>query len=244
VEREDETIESFVQIPWVLTKHSLDAEVAKDLRLVVTELDDLYGATQLEPGNSPEAMLSDARTLLWERQREWEKTKNPVVAIEACIIAYKGGLYPPLWALSFLIDGLERWHDQNGHITIDQAIGARAKGKGGRTPAFKSAIKHQRDQIIRQSVWRLRHVFNISLEQAAEMEWRRMDEDNRKNHGLDKSGWGFTVLDVGTIENIAMEDPFKDTDGAIDKLKSWNEQNKAALLRCYPGGIPPKRKFD
>jgi hypothetical protein len=229
---EDLTTDAYVRLPWELIEgEGLDIEEAKDLRLVVTLFDDCGDRFRLEKGDTPAAVLSDARMLLRARRSEWEKDRNPVVALEAILIAYKGGLFPPIWALKWFCERLEEWYPGNDKTRLDEVLGLRSKGKGT-WPAFKRAIQANHYARIREDVGLLR-CLGLSLEGAAEKVARAMEEEEKEKGSLDATGWGVAkALDTATIINLCKgNNPL--ANATPEDIERWKAQ-KDVILRRFP----------
>ena len=232
-----EIYEPYVRLPLeLMDSGGMDYEAARNLRLIVSDAPDELLAHDdrflIEKENSALAFLKDARALLTSLRREWEEERNPLVALEAFLVAYKGGLFPPLWALKWFCERLEEWHKSNDKTRLDEALGLRPKGKG-KWPAFKKALQADFHDKIRRNVGMLRCV-GLTLDDAAKRVAADMAREVAdKGCRLDATGWNVArVLDRDTIKDLCKGDnPFADWPPEI--IEKWRAQ-KDEILRRFP----------
>jgi len=101
------------------------------------------------------------------RKRQYKEKKNPVYLIEAFLVAYNEGLYPDKWILDSIADVFQKYHKSLGEEDMESLFGFK-RGPGQET-AFKEVINKDRDQILMLDIVRLKIVFGIDIDDAAEM---------------------------------------------------------------------------
>lgn len=161
---------------------------------------------------------SDTTTRVYLKAKElgFIETKNPVYAIEAFLIANGSGLYPPLWALEWLNDGFQRYHDGQGTLQIDKALGL-AKSRGQNSP-FKTLLEQDRDDQWMHDIFRLTTLFHVSVEEAAKMVVGRLESF---------PGWNKTAYKSFKIPSYAtLQDKF-----ARHFKRSWDTPRNRKILR-------------
>lgn len=133
--------------------------------------------------------------LLTMRRRQFKKTKNPIFAIEAFLIARESKLFPPMWVLNWLGEAFKKYHSGQGTQSLEKMFGL-VPGRG-QSPLFKALGEEERDEMLALDVWRLRTLFNVSIETAATMVSRRLEETPDWN----KSRYALHALSAKTIED-------------------------------------------
>ena len=179
-------------------------------------------------------------------EKKFKETKNPVYAIEAFINAHQAGLYPPLSILNFLADTFKKYHEMLGDVSLDKLLGF--SGWKGQYPAFKQVIMNEdRDQPLMLDIYRLRRLFNISVEKSAAMVSARLNEMPDKE-------WNKTGLKINKPGYHHLRDRYFDKWIKIfeqddhDEITGrgfakWTEDDKIEYLKKYPStSIPPKLK--
>lgn len=178
-------------------------------------------------------LLSDARMQIEFRRMMFEKTDNPVYVIETFIISYRNGLYPPIWVLSWLCDHFEDWAENAGRKTLDKAFELTA-GKGQTKPFEKIDIAWRNDNLCLE-VWRLRHVFDISLDDACSMVSARLQTPEARNIAKKRTNIFQTIKEKTTYvqqnisekrirDIVAGRDPF-----AMKQLSTKEELTRMAM---------------
>jgi hypothetical protein len=97
------------------------------------------------------------------------KKIDPLNAIEAFLLAYQNGLYPPVWVLDYMADIFKTFHDSLGMKSLDKLFGFK-KGRGG---PFQKSLEEERDEILCLNIARLEHFFGIDRETACKLEAER-----------------------------------------------------------------------
>ncbi|GAV20824.1 hypothetical protein MMIC_P1799 [Mariprofundus micogutta] len=224
---EDEIkLSGFVRHP---TGDDLEVDDLHNLKLCITELDDL-GSYKLDEDDA-----CDVRMLLITKKDEFDRTKNPIIAMEAFVISHKVGLFPPMWVLNFFANGFEEYHEALGKISLDRVLGL-VRGKG-QTNAFKELINKDRNENVALEAYRLRHLFNISIEEAAFMVFRRIEHMDGQNN-WDLTGLNIRAISEETIKDICNRgiDPFRQSDHPYD-LSDLSLEDKLKWLEPYRGRL-------
>ena len=119
-------------------------------------------------------MLNDHGLLLSMRRGAFERTKNPVMAIEALLIAHEAKLFPPLWVLEWLRDTFKAYHAAQGRKSMDSVMGL--SDRRGKRHAFTHLFIEERNNILFHDMWRLNSFLGISQGDAATMVAERLKE--------------------------------------------------------------------
>ena len=104
---------------------------------------------KLPPAHIPEwdsALSADTWLRLAIKRSEYKKTCNPVMAIQAFLIAHDAGLYPPAWALSWLLDAFRAFDAAQGKKRLDKLL--RTTRGRGQDPVFKTLLNDERDGTL------------------------------------------------------------------------------------------------
>jgi hypothetical protein len=144
-------------------------------------LDDqiMRGFLRLRPDDQPvsEAQANPLHVGEWElpgiaggvlrdRAHDFERTGNPLFAVEAFLLAIELGVYPPNSILRWVATGFAAWHEEQGKAPMDKALGL-VCGKG-QEPIFKRALLDQRDAMLLLDMDRLM-LLGAKREEAATM---------------------------------------------------------------------------
>ncbi len=175
---------------------------------------------------------------LLTRQTKFNRDGDPLAAIEAFLLSNKAGIYPPLWVLDFMTGVFEHWRQRNGSESLDKLFGL-SRGKG-QQPALKEALRQERDQNIMLDMWRLRGLFSATLEEAAHMIARRMEDED----------WDGTGLNLGDLTADTILDKYRKDGWAQlfskypdSYLPKWNQDKRDKYLALFPAdSYPPGMK--
>lgn len=86
----------------------------------------------------------------------YQQTKNPVLVIQAFLIAHRAKLYAPLWVLDALAEGFQRFEDMGfpaDEFSLNRALGLRPDR--GKSLPVKLLAEHERDAMLTLDVFRL-----------------------------------------------------------------------------------------
>jgi hypothetical protein len=131
------------------------------------------------------------------KQHFFENSKNPVYALEAFLIADKAGSSPPSWVLSWIGDAFKKYHASLGNEDLDKLLGFK-RGRG-ENKAFKDIMINERNSILLGDMARLRAYFDISVEEASFMVFRREEETS-------DSEFNKTALKIPKISDRRLQD--------------------------------------
>jgi hypothetical protein len=149
----------------------------------------------------------DTLTFLGLRMKEesFQKTKNPIYAIEGFLLAKNANLYPPFWVLEWLSKGFEEYYKSNGRKPIDQLLGFTGR-------VFKKLIEEDRDEWLMINIWRLTRFCGFNEKIAA-----KMVSQNLKN----TPGWNKTGLKIRTPDGSTLTTKYS-AGGWQHKFDSFN----------------------
>lgn len=175
----------------------------------------------------------------------FKETKNPVYLIEAYLLAYRNGIYPPLWVMDFIAGAFEKYHKAHGYeqytnrerTTLDQLFGF-GKGKG-ETLSFKKLLLEQRDEKLMIDICRLRKLFNVSIETAVKMvaaKLSAMPYDDFDRTGLKLKKIGFDKLKEKYFKKWKglLEGDNVFAERFAETLLKWTEGDKVTYLKTFP----------
>jgi len=223
-------ISSFVRHP---PQGDLTINEIHNLKLCISELDNCGNIYKLDDSDP-----FDARMLLILKKGEFDRTQNPIVAMEGFIVANQAGLYPPLWVLNFFTESFEIYHENLGEVSLDKVLGL-TRGKG-QTNAFKELIIKERNENIIKEAYRLCHLFNMSIEKAAYMVFRRIEHMN------EQGDWNKTPLTIRALSEDSIrdlinrgDDPFKDQE-YLASLPNMPIEGKLKWIAPYPDDSLPE----
>lgn len=167
------------------------------------------------------------------RKSQFENEGNPVYPIEAFMLAYQNGLYPPVWVMDFMYKAFEGWHTSNGRKSLDEWFGL--KPDVGQTPVFKKLLTEDWYEILLFDVLKLRLFFGYTVDKACAMVRDKLEESK----DYDKTKWGLTMPNEGTIRNEFFK--WKKKSGAADIkdrenriLSKYTKEMKTKFLNTFP----------
>ncbi len=158
------------------------------------------------------------------KRDNFEKTGNPIYPLEAFIIASEEALYPPAWALSWLIEGFKEYHNSVGAKNLHQLLGFTKRR--GQTKLFQEIIYETRNESLCLDIVRLRILFDITIEEACLMVQRRLEEIPEAKPISSKTLKDIYFKWVKTVPRI--EDDMKQV------YSTWNDRKKKDYLKLYP----------
>ena len=173
--------------------------------------------------NDPQKMVS-----LSCKQAGFTRTKNPVLAIEAFLLAYEIGLYPPLWALSYVTEVFKAYHNSLGKKSLDNLFGINKKNQ--HTSKFKALLNEQRDQMVTRDLFRLT-VLGYSINDASAMIAERLNQTE-----WDRTGLKLKALDADTIQQLYTRKwkYYFNCKRCRENTKEFLEINKDEFLSTFP----------
>lgn len=159
----------------------------------------------------------------------FKRSRNPVYAIQAFLLAHEAGVYPPLWVLNYMCKVLKKYWESNGTEDLNVLFGFK-RGKG-QEPAFKSVLSGDRDEILMRDVFRL-NLLGYSISQASHMVSRRLEETN----DWDKTGLNLNKLMEDTINDRYLKKWRAVFNNVVTRKHTleWLNKNKNSFLGKFP----------
>jgi hypothetical protein len=161
----------------------------------------------------------------------FKETGDTLAALRAFVVAHEAGLYPPLWALEWLVKGLKEYHCSNGKRSLDQLLGF--TGGKGQAPVYKKAFVNDRNEDLCLHIFRLNRFAGYTVKQAARMvaAWLNRTRD------WDKTGLRLRAPTAGTLEkeySAKWRGLFeKMFDGLTEKMAEDFERNREGYLKAF-----------
>ncbi|MGA2467623.1 MAG: hypothetical protein ABSH06_25160 [Thermodesulfobacteriota bacterium] len=166
-------------------------------------------------------------------KKDWfEETGNPVYALEAFFAAHAVGLYPPLWAIDWLLRAFRSFYKSNGEENINRLLGF-SKGRGQDIIGFKKRVFEARNGLLQNEVITLLGVFDVNLTDACKMVAKRI----AKFPGLQEKETGMRIhkLSWRTLYDLYSKNPMnKKWEHYNRRHLKWSEQEKGKYLEKYP----------
>lgn len=106
------------------------------------------------------------RIPLDREQFRFNRTQDPLVVLEAFIMAHEEKLYPPLWVLDFLFTAFNKYLKGQGSLPLDHYLGIGGKSKQG--SRFQQRRKEARDSMLAIYITWYIGLKKCSVEKAAE----------------------------------------------------------------------------
>lgn len=184
------------------------------------------------PGHVSEFEINPQTAMLLEIKRgHFKRTKNPILAIEAFLIAHEARIYPPLWVLDFMEGAFKKWHGSKDKESLDKGFGLTG-GKGSTRP-YKLLLHEERDAMLCFDVFRL-SLLGYSVQEASHIVASRLKETPSSE--FDKDRLGIEKLSARTIEDIYGEKQGKGEYDAYTRQRTlkWLKDNKEAFLSNFP----------
>ena len=167
---------------------------------------------------------------LISRSSEFERSQNPIHAIESIILCQDAGLYPPLSVMNWLVNTLKDWHSQSGKITMDKAMGLNAPGNAN---PMKNAVREEWQGNLMIELNKLKLMFNLTTWEAASMITSRLDETDW-NQSEYKFPYSESTLKQ-KFESERWSVLFRDiNDDLKNSIKNAPDDEKREVLSHYP----------
>jgi hypothetical protein len=158
----------------------------------------------------------------------FEKTGNPVYAIEAFLCARQMRGAPPENVLVWFTACLQEWHSAQGKKSIDRIMKLR---RPGQTPPYKALLLEDRNEKLFQKIAILKSL-GLKSEDAAEMVSRGHEEARNRNI----SKWR-----LGTLSADSLHQAYKRWTGrhlleeyCEEKLPTWSHEQLRKFLSLFP----------
>ena len=202
-------------------KHPPDLVDPAENELTISATEILGAGTNQELFERNLAMVS--------RSKSVTETKNPVHAIESIILCHEAGLYPPLAVLDWLAESLRKWQDNDGHTSMEAAMGLGTSGHAGN--AMKEAIRKEWKDNLMEEFFRLSLMFKITDEAVSVMIAGRLE-----GGGWNDSGHKISQIKADTILKYwkKVKKSYNPALGCHDIHKKANDERKKEVLTHYP----------
>lgn len=169
---------------------------------------------------------------LFDKIDDFAKSNNPLIAIEIIINCHEAGLYPPRKVLDWLVEGFNRWHEDQGGLTMDSALALKKSGFN----IMKNAIVANRKDSVILEMDALMLMFDVTVKEASEMVESRIQDANLTTDG----GFKLKELSDGTLfqymeekSRIEHREKFKNSKGG-QYIKDTPFKEKKLILANYP----------
>lgn len=178
-------------------------------------------------------------TLLSDLEGSYEEPPNPVYVLQAFLLCRQRGENPPEWVMRWIEKGFKEYSESYGREDLDALLGF-TEGKG-KDPAFKRDLIEHRNDTLLTDIALLRGIFDLSLDQAAYMVERRLEETPESE--FNKSEWPIGRPKARRLRDLYARDPiYKGTEKDIQKTfgDRWTEKDKREYLKQYPDDSFPE----
>jgi hypothetical protein len=175
------------------------------------------------------ALSEDMYMALTTKSDVYKETGNPIYLIEAFLLAYQLGLYPPPWVLAVLAEAFQEFYDSQGRKSVETLLGLTGRGK---TPPYKKALQRDRDEKIMMDVFRLIRL-GYPLERAADMVCLKRDHMK----AWDRTGLNLKALDAPSVVTVYRKNwkkVFEESKYFTQCTDEWLKKNKEAFLQSFP----------
>jgi hypothetical protein len=176
--------------------------------------------------------------LVWMKTDEFQKTGNPVLAIEAILLANMKQIAWPQ-ALAMVVNTwFQQWHDNQGTVSLDKIIGL--KLSNGKTPPYKALLLRDRNEMLFMRVAVLR-ALDVKILLASEITCRGFEKFKDWN----KSKWKLPPIDTDMLFKEYFKWPARKEMEAFCKqsVRQWSPKQMHGFLSQFPtDSLPPKLK--
>lgn len=199
----------------------------------VVELGNLSAVTNIKTVNDLSAdQIHDFMVPLMSKKLAYSETGNSIYAVEAFLLSMHAGFYPPMWVLSWLNNAFQDFYDSSSGRGIDKCLGL-TSGKQV-SAAYTAILRREIKQDLALEVWKLKTIFGISTENAAEMVVSWAWEDEKWNKTIHKLG----KLDTDTIRQYYDREATKIykemPEEIVEKLRSYSDEEKEEYKKKFP----------
>ena len=167
--------------------------------------------------------------LLHTSASAFRESGDPFAALRAFVISHKAALYPPVWAIEWLVKALKEYHSSNGTKDLARLLGFR----GGKEPVYKKIAEQERDDMLMLDIFRLHKFGGYSVKQAAQMVAARL----KKTPDWNKTGWKLRSLTAGTLQkeySRKWRSVFEKIDGELlEKMTRNFNLKKRSYLKMF-----------
>jgi hypothetical protein len=173
---------------------------------------------EFKPISSDEAqafLLQTDKRVLWMAAelgaKDFRETSNPVHAIVAILRADLASRKPPHIAYQWLLDGLRRYYEADGHKSLDGCFSFRSPST--RIHPFKKFFLQDRDNVLLFDMARL-IAYGSKREEAAAMVEQKLE----RSTNWDRTGW--RLKPIGAKRLLVKYATWKDRKEVLAYLRS------------------------
>lgn len=176
-------------------------------------------------------------TLLGLSYREFKKTKNPLLLLNALMVSHESGLYPPVWVMNEIMKRLYHRYDTYEKTSLDKLFEF-ASYRKGKESLFKERARRHIHDIIMHDVFRLT-LLGYTVDSAAEIIKRRILKE-----GSPKVGDINFFIEDSTIKRMYSTSWSKVFNNEHTKPidKAWLKKNEQKFLSRFPYLPKPTKK--
>jgi len=178
------------------------------------------------------------KVLTRSKVSEFRKTRDPVVAIEAFLLARQARIAPPRSILNWIEESFQQWYEAQGKKSLDSVMGLR--GGKGQVPVYKAALIRDRNEMLFSDMARLRCCLpGITLEEVAHAICARLENTPAWN----QSQWKLAELDAQTLIRRYKSWPLRRLWEETLKgyCPGWSVEQKQRYLALFPPWVLPVR---
>ncbi len=192
--------------------------------------------------------MADLKIVLMSKERAFKEKKNPILAMEAFILAHKMKTCPPLWVIDFFADAFKKYHDKLGLVDLESILGLKRVGR--RRGAFKPILDEQRDGMLMTDLFMLtRPPLNYSITQAANIVAQLLKS-------IPEEDFNKTWIKINKINATTIEDMYRKKWSDLFMIENvmkihdeWLKENHAEFRKKFKSAldedelkIMPRRK--
>lgn len=167
------------------------------------------------------------------KESAFNEEQNPVYVVEAFLMAYRLGLFPPLWVMEYAVKAFECWHKSNGRKELGECFGL--KLDTGQKSAFRKLLLADRDEDFCYEVLKLQVLFDYSADKACNMVSRKLEDSKDFN----KTKVKIKKPEADSINDIFFRWKRKLGNANINDMKGkilsiFTEKGKTKFLKSFP----------
>jgi hypothetical protein len=175
----------------------------------------------------------------WFAQRRVEQAEtsgNPVLMIEAILLADEKKFALPRAALTFVAEGFRRWYDSQATISLDEAFGI--KPQASKRHPYRSLLREDRNEMLFPKMAALK-ALGAKTEEAAEMVARGLEEHKDWN----QSKWTMPPIKLETLLRLYSKWPQRREMEELHRetVPKWTQQQRRQFLAKFPSDSMPYR---
>jgi hypothetical protein len=166
-----------------------------------------------------------------------ETSGNPVLMIEAILVADEKKFALPRAALTFVVEGFRRWYDSQATISLDEAFAI--KPQDGKRHPYRSLLLEDRNEMLFSKMAALK-ALGARTAQAAEMVARGLEEHEDWN----QSKWTMAPrIELETLLRLYSKWPQRREMEELHRetVPKWTQQRRRKFLAQFPSDSMPYR---